>query len=69
LPATKEPATAPAPAEDGGQVARIPVGGADTGAGTVAEQGTDAGLLVALGGLGLIGAAGAAALRRGQRSG
>jgi hypothetical protein len=66
-PRRGEPIAAPAPAD--GQVARIPVGGADTGAGTVAEQGADAGLLVVLGGLGLTGAAGAVALRRRERRG
>jgi outer membrane biosynthesis protein TonB len=73
-PRTGQPATVPADpapvgALDDRQVTRVPVGGADTGGGAVAEEGTDAALLVGLGVLAVAGAAGAVALQRAQRKG
>jgi hypothetical protein len=68
-PRPASPAPAPATGLDDRQVSRVPVGGADTGAGTVAEEGADAALLVGLGVLAVAGAAGAVALQRAQRKG
>jgi hypothetical protein len=65
VPAEKTPGQElPRDTRESGQVAAVPAGAPETGGGATADGGADPWLLLALGGAGLAGAAGAVGLRR-----